>query len=234
MRESKILYTTDKVEYEANERTLRIKKQVSRRRKYQAMIFTLCFFKYLLISIIQGGVTFYSPDFKDQQLYVEFNYFPIHLSFLFGFLILGNSVDNLSNPKILMLICEVALGITWILEGAITQFYNYNFPKHSKPQDERLCMYWLANIASIMSAGIVITLILQVYNWFSLRNLSRVLALLLIGEFIGYFIDTYMEDSVYVTNPFYFYAAGAAFIGASVFDYFYFAFEPANFGIVVD
>ena len=54
------------------------------------------------------------------------------------------------------------------------------------------------------------------------------------AEFFGYYIDTYIEDSIYLDYPSFFYIFGIIFIVAAIFDAKYYAFEPANHGIIVD
>lgn len=54
------------------------------------------------------------------------------------------------------------------------------------------------------------------------------------AEFFGYYIDTYIENSIYLDNPSFFYVFGVVFIVAAIFDSKFYAFEPANHGIIVD
>jgi hypothetical protein len=99
-------------------------------------MFSQCFVKYFVICLVQGGVTFYSPDFADQTQYVQQVYFPLHLSFLFGFLVIGNCIDNLDNPKQIMYGCEICLGLVWIIQGveqSIFQLNSEDDPKKDAP-----------------------------------------------------------------------------------------------------
>jgi len=86
----------------------------------------------------------------------------------------------------------------------------------------------MANIASILTSGVVMINILQIYNCFSLRRLSTVMSLFLTAEFFGYYADTYIVlSSAQLNSSVYYYAAGVIFMLFGVFDVFYFAFEPA-------
>ena len=68
------------------------KKEQNRRRRYAFMTFGLCFIKMYLISCLQGGVTL----FRDISDYDEFQ---LRMAFLFGYIITGNIVDNVGDPK---------------------------------------------------------------------------------------------------------------------------------------
>ena len=94
--------------------------------------------------------------------------------------------------------------------------------------------YWLDNIASICSAGVVLINILQIYNWFSLKKLCLFMSLFLTAEFFGYFIDSWIVDTVVFKHPVYYYLFGVMFVLFGVVDVFYFAFEPATIGVLVD
>jgi len=77
--------------------------------------------------------------------------------------------------------------------------------------------------------------ILQIYNCFSLRRLSTVMSLFLTAEFAGYFADTYIVESAsQLESSVYYYCFGALFVAFGILDIFYFAFEPAQFNIVID
>ena len=39
------------------------------------------------------------------------------MAFLFGYIIVGNIVDNISSPKNLAIVLQVTLGVTWGLTG---------------------------------------------------------------------------------------------------------------------
>jgi hypothetical protein len=77
-------------------------------------VFVLCFVKYFAISLVQGGITFYRPDFR---VINESTTLDLHLSLLFGMLCFGNIIDNTQNTKYLAVCCQLGLGITWLLSG---------------------------------------------------------------------------------------------------------------------
>lgn len=39
------------------------------------------------------------------------------MAFVFGFVIVGNVVDNVSTPKTLAIVLQIVLGTTWVLTG---------------------------------------------------------------------------------------------------------------------
>ena len=68
-----------------------------------------------LISTLQGGVTLFKNSSKtdDNQL---------RMAFLFGYIIVGNVVDNIAAPKKLAIFLQVTLGVTWCSTGTIVKF----------------------------------------------------------------------------------------------------------------
>ena len=74
-----------------------MKKEKWRRLKYACLTVLLCSVKMFLISTLQGGVTL----FRDTSGSDENR---LRMAFLFGYIIVGNIVDNISNPKILAII----------------------------------------------------------------------------------------------------------------------------------
>ena len=71
--------------------------QRQKRRKYQFLILSICCAKLYSISCLQGFITSFMQDF-DLTLY------QIRMTALIGVLITGNIVDNLANPRKILLI----------------------------------------------------------------------------------------------------------------------------------
>ena len=43
------------------------------------------------------------------------------MAFLFGYIIVGNVVDNIAVPKKLAIILQVTLGVTWCFTGTVVE-----------------------------------------------------------------------------------------------------------------
>ena len=56
-------------------------------------------------------MTVYNTDFNDGVL--------TRMTYMFGLVVFGNLIDNISKPKFVLIICQVILGICWILTGFI-------------------------------------------------------------------------------------------------------------------
>src|SRR5437016_3865061 len=84
-------------------------KVLCRRRKFQAMIFFLSFAKSFIINLMDISV--YDHCMTDED------YFIIRMTFAFGFLLFGNILDNIHNPKRFCLFLEGFLGITYMMTG---------------------------------------------------------------------------------------------------------------------
>ena len=83
-------------------------------------------------------------------------------SFLFGLIVVGNIIDNVSNPKYLLIFLQVSLSFTWVIDGLQIQ---YAIGHHCKFFENN----YIGASAQLIAAGVVLIYILQVYNWFSKR-----------------------------------------------------------------
>lgn len=172
--------------------------------------------KYAIVSIVQGGMTFYrpfsiaayNPENLEQILQLQ-------LSFLFGLLMVGNIIDNLHHLKWLAVSGELALGLIWIAQGFI-----FSETTHSS----------LLYTGQMVGTYTIVINILQIYNWFSHRQLCRVLAIFLSAELIGYLFDFYIEQYYNWLN----FTFGGVFILFALIDIFYFHFGPEKLGINID
>ena len=80
---------------------------------------------------------------------------------MFGLIVIGNVVDNVSQPKWVAIFLQVALGTTWIITGFLVHYGD-----HEKPDTKRSFLNNLM-IAQLFGSGVVIINILQISNWFT-------------------------------------------------------------------
>ena len=78
----------------------------------------LCMVKLYIISTIQGSITIYNPEFGKFQDNLK-------LTFMFGLIIFGNVVDNVSQPKWVAIFLQLALGASWIINGFIVYKFEH-------------------------------------------------------------------------------------------------------------
>ena len=57
----------------------------------------MCYLRMYSISMLQGGITIFRESISSDE-------YELRMSFLFGYVIIGNIVDNVSSPKILAIL----------------------------------------------------------------------------------------------------------------------------------
>ena len=80
-----------------DERKKIVEKERCKRRAYQIMIILLCALKMYFISVMQGEVTMFSHLFSENE-------YSLRMAFVFGYVLVGNVVDNLAKPKTLAIL----------------------------------------------------------------------------------------------------------------------------------
>jgi len=72
----------------------------------------ICMVKLYIISVIQGSMTIYNSSFGRLAIFLK-------MTFMLGLIIVGNVVDNVSQPKWVAIFLQLALGVSWFLTGCI-------------------------------------------------------------------------------------------------------------------
>ena len=112
-----------------------------KRRKYQLITFALCACKLYMISCLQGSMTVYVADF-DLILY------ELRIAYLIGVVLVGNVVDNIGNPKRLMVDLSFSLAFFWLSFGFYFSVID--------PQCSIQHSYPIGGLSEIMAASIVL------------------------------------------------------------------------------
>ena len=73
--------------------------------------------KLYCISIIQGSMTIYNTSFEMVQVYMK-------MTFMFGLIVIGNVVDNVSQPKYVTIFLQITLGLYWLITGIFVNVSN--------------------------------------------------------------------------------------------------------------
>ena len=166
--------------------------------------------------------------FRNTQSQEEFQ---LRMTFIFGFLVAGNIVDNISTPKILAIILQLSLSFTWISTGFV--LYIVAIDGHHCPKDFHSTH--IGTLSQVCASGIVLINILQVYNWASKRYIQLLLIIYFLQQFIGYITPLYLEPSCdFAAHPFWYWLSGAVMLGLAVLDYWVFYFNPLQNNIFLD
>ena len=99
-------------------------------------------------------------------------------------------------------------------------------------------LIYLAIFAQITSAGVILTSILQIYNWFSYKNIITVVAVFFCAELFGYItpIPLLPDNEIFyhAAQPMYYFIFGSLFFAFSILDLYIFIFSPLEKNILVD
>ena len=96
-------------------------------------------------------------------------------------LLAGNIIDNIGNPKTFILGTQIVLSIFWLASGFFLSFSQKHGCQLLVPEVSPM-----GGVSEILSAAIVLTSILQLYNWFSKRYIQVVLIIYFLMQFLGY------------------------------------------------
>lgn len=225
------LMSEDYLEYEARERKKTIRKEKWRRIRYQSYVMASCLTKYFVIALVEGEIDFFktfSSDITDPSTFVENREFPIHLTFLLAYIVAGNLIDNVQSQKAMIVTCDICLGLSWIVFGLINRI-----DKQEDRHRSQLIFYWIC-ITQIFAATTILLNVLQIYNWFSFRRVSLMLAVYFLVDLVG----KYIQDA-FAKNPFFRHSGidfifGVVFVICGVVDYFTFCFQPAALNVYID
>jgi len=148
---------------------------------------------------------------------------------MFGFLIVGNVVDNLNTPKYWAIYLQLLLGVSFIVTGGIVSIVLEDRNRAG------IFLFYMGNLSQVLAAGTILINLLQVFNWFPQRIICSMMAVYFSAEFLGYM--TPVPSILYEYNaaqPGFYYAAGTLFLAFSVADYFFFTYNPLQKNIFVD
>ena len=95
---------------------------------------------------------------------------------------MGNSIDNMENPKLLSVFSQAFLALIWILTAVWVNGVQSN-PNDPPPS---IIIVYLANAAQVISTGVILVSIIQIYNWFSHKSICTMMSIFFGAEFIGY------------------------------------------------
>lgn len=139
-----------------------------------------CFIKYYLICLLQVSLTYIRTQFS--TIYPQ-----NHASFLFGFLLYGNIIDNIRSPKYFSCATLAILGVLWLFTGGYLKMSITFYKTHTLDENKsNQPLLLLSNLANIFSAGVILISIVQIYNWTSLGHISTILAIFFSAEVLGY------------------------------------------------
>lgn len=86
--------------------------------------------------------------------------FILRYAYQFGILIVGNLIDNIPTPKYFVIALQFILGISWICHGLLKEYVSKITTDNN-----------FGVLAQFIAGGIILTNILQVYNWFGKKHI---------------------------------------------------------------
>jgi hypothetical protein len=155
----------------------------------------------------------------------------VHLSFLFGFLLTGNIIDNISTPQGLAVGMQIVLGLIWILTGL---WIRESIRMDGETTYSSLIIY-LANFGELASSGVILINILQIYNWTSHKMICTMMSVYFGTQFLGYLTPVPLVHGFFVaTTPPVYITLGSSFILFGVAELYFFFWLPSQYNIYVD
>lgn len=95
---------------------------------------------------------------------------------------MGNSIDNIENPKLLSIFSLLSLSIIWFLTAAWVD----DALNEATGLPPSVIIVYLANAAQVVSTGVILVSIMQIYNWFSHKSICTMMSIFFGAEFVGY------------------------------------------------
>ena len=107
-------------------------------------------------------MTIYNVSFSREDAYLK-------MTFMFGLVVIGNSVDNISQPKYLLIYLQLFLGASWIITGFLVHYALKHNDDHDFKDNEKLThnFFQNENLSQFFGSGVVLINILQLSNWFT-------------------------------------------------------------------
>lgn len=156
------------------------------------------------------------------------------MTFMFGLVVFGNLIDNVSQPKFVLIIFQIALGLCWIFTGILVE-YSLDYTVEELDEYIKNALFLNLNIAQFFASGILILCILQLSNWFTRKNINKTLALFILSQFAGYMTPMTWIDLLYFSvQPIVYYFCGSGLLLVSISDHYLFAFHPLEKNIFLD
>ena len=191
-----------------------------KRRKYQLITFALCASKLYMISCLQGSMTVYVAEF-DLILY------ELRIAYLIGVMIVGNLVDNIGNPKRLMVGLSFSLAFFWLSLGVYLSVIDPNCSLQNS--------YPLGGVGEILSSSIVLIDILQLYNWFGKKHVQLVLLTYFAFQFLGYLTPIkYVKKCDWSATSGWCYLFGGLMVAVAALECKFYYFSPLMKNIFLD
>ena len=124
--------------------------------------------------------------------------------------------------------CDVCLGVSWIIFGLINRI-----DKQEDKHRSQLIFYWIC-ITQVFAAATILLNVLQIYNWFSFRRVSLMLAMYFLVDLIGKYIQDAFDKNPFFTDSYIDFIFGVVFVVWGAIDYFTFCFQPAALNVYID
>ena len=156
------------------------------------------------------------------------------MTFMFGLVVIGNVVDNVSEPKWVTIFLQGTLGLCWIISGCLIHYFEKqdqdpDSPEHDSSLIDSIKQGFLNQlmVAQFLGSGVIIINILQISNWFTQMHINKMLALFLMTQFGGYMTPLDWIEKLYDSvHPIVYWGCGGGMLAISIVDKYIFAFHP--------
>lgn len=86
----------------------------------------------------------------------------------------------------------------------------------------------------MFAAATILLNVLQIYNWFSFRRVSLMLAMYFLVDLIGKYIQDAFDKKPFFTDSFIDFIFGVVFVVWGAIDYLTFCFQPTALNVYID
>ena len=109
--------------------------------------------KLYMITITQGTLTFKRTIASQQDVLNQLSYF-------FGLLIIGNTIDNLDNIKPMLIVSEILTAFGWVMTAILAQLYESHEHNPVQVKSIQVAFLYVFDFCSLTAATIILVNIL--------------------------------------------------------------------------
>lgn len=160
----------------------------------------------------------------------------LKMSFMIGMVVFGNLTDNVSQPKYILFISQIAIAICWALTGALVHYSSsQTYSEQILNSFVKPALFQNLNFAQFFASAILLLTTLQISNWVTRKNINKILALFFLTQFAAYSTPLdWVEDLYSSVTPVVYYTCSAGFALITVVDFYFWAFHPLEKNIFLD
>ena len=207
----------------ARERQERERHMKCRTVAWQILVFIICFLKMFMMSNLQGMLTFGDASITNMTD-------QLRLMFVFGMLVIGNVIDNMSYVKPLVVFLDFFLAICWLNTGL--RIYK---SLHIYGHCDGSVLHSIGILDQIPSSGLMLISIIQVYNWFQNEVVGLALIYYYSAQYLGYLVPIpFLEECYKASQPKFYYIFASVMFAFGILEIWTFTFIPLQKNIIIN